>query len=92
MIIRIATEGQYELKGEALQKLDDIDNDILAAIEKENAAQFRQALEQVLNLVRAQGIRLPDTVLKESDLILPPPDTSLEQARSLFADYPHHLL
>lgn len=40
MIIRIATEGQYELKGEALQKLDDIDNDILIALEKGNATQF----------------------------------------------------
>ena len=92
MIIRIATEGQYELKGAALQALDDMDNSMLDAVQHSDAASFTSSLEQVLSLIRAQGTRVPDATLKESDLILPPPDTTLDQARALFADYPHELI
>ncbi len=92
MILRIATEGQYELKGAALQTLDEMDDAILAALEKSDAPGFQKALEQVLDLVRAEGTRLPDVSLMESDLILPPPDITLAQARALFTDYPRNLV
>jgi hypothetical protein len=92
MIIRIATEGQYEVKGMALAKLDELDNEILAAIAAGKPTEFSQALEAVLAHIRAEGTRLPDSELKESDLILPPPDISFEEARELFANYPQDLL
>lgn len=92
MIIRIATEGQYEVKGAALVELDELDDSILAAIERNEAEQFQAALVKVVELVRSKGTRLPDASLQESDLILPPPDVSLEEARDMFTDYPQDLL
>jgi len=91
VIIRIATEGQYQLKGDALSKLDEIDNRLLDAIETGDEATFREALDAVLSLIRSEGQRLSDTELKESDLIVAPPDTTLEEARDLFAGYPRDL-
>ncbi|MGI6544632.1 MAG: PspA-associated protein PspAA [Limnochordia bacterium] len=92
MIIRIATEGQYELRGAALAELDDLDDAILAAIEQNQADQFQDALAKVVELIRTKGTRLPDASLQESDLILPPPDVSLNEARDMFTDYPQDLL
>jgi hypothetical protein len=92
MIIRIATEGQYELRGTALAELDNMDDSILSAIERNQAEQFEEALNRVIELIRSKGTRLPDASLHESDLILPPPDVSLEEAREMFTDYPQDLL
>lgn len=91
MIIRIATEGQYEVKGTALAKLDEMDNVVLESIADNQPEAFRNALDAVLSLIRSEGTRLPDATLCESDLILPPPDVTLAEARQLFAEYPQNL-
>jgi PspAA-like protein len=36
--------------------------------------------------VREHGERLDDSDLSPSDLVIPPPDLSLEEAKELFAD------
>lgn len=92
MIIRISTEGQYELSGSALAHLDEEDNALLDAIEKGDEQAFQEHLSRVLEIIRTQGRRLDDRELRESDLVLPPPDTTLEEARHLFAGYPRDLL
>lgn len=92
MIIRIATEGQYELKGQALDELDSADNALLDAVENGDEAAFARELARVLEIVRTRGRRLDDRELQESDLVLPPPDTTLEEARALFRDYPRDLV
>lgn len=92
MIIRIATEGQYRVSGSTLDTLDQLDNAILDAIGDEDEERFEKALKSVLDLIRTEGSPLPDNDLKESDLILPPPDTTIEQARDLFAEYPRDLV
>ncbi|HEY8498414.1 MAG TPA: hypothetical protein VIK90_04110 [Limnochordales bacterium] len=92
MIVRIATEGQYELVGQALQELDEADDALLDAIESGDEAAFARELARVVGIVRSRGRRLDDRELKESDLVLPPPDTTLEEARALFRDYPRELV
>jgi len=92
MIVRIATEGQYELRGQALDELDSADDALLDAIETGDEAAFARELANVLEIVRTRGRRLGDHELKESDLVLPPPDTTLEEARGLFQDYPRDLV
>ncbi|HEX6971442.1 MAG TPA: hypothetical protein VF234_04425 [Limnochordia bacterium] len=92
MIIRILNEGQYRLKGVALEQLDALDDTMLDALEKGDEQGFRRAFDEVLALIRGQGARLADGELQESDLILPPADTTIDEARELFADYPRQLL
>ena len=91
MIVRIATEGQYELRGPSLAELDEADDALLDALERGDAEAFRRQLERVVHIVRSRGRRLEDGELKESDLVLPPPDITLEEARELFSDYPRQL-
>jgi hypothetical protein len=85
VIVRILGEGQYDLEGEALQRLKELDRQLFAVVAAADAAAYRQAFDRVLALVRG-GQRLSDQHLVESDLILPAPDTDLEAARRLFTD------
>jgi hypothetical protein len=84
VIVRIATEGQYEIADEDLSALNELDNQAVAACETSDEARFRAAFDELLDLVRNQGRRLGDDELSGSDLILPPPDVSLEEAREEF--------
>ena len=84
MIVRIATEGQYELPDDQASRLNELDNEVVAAVENGDEARFRELFDQMLELVRSQGKDLNDDELVESEVILPPPDTSLEDARAEF--------
>ncbi len=46
--------------------------------------QFRDSFDRLLEFVRTHGQPVPEDRLAASDLILPPPDTSLEEARAEF--------
>ena len=84
MIVRIATEGQYRLPDEDAERLNDLDNDAVAAVVADDEDRFHEVFEQMLDLVRADGSPLGDDELEESDVILPPPDTSFVEAAAEF--------
>ena len=84
MIIRIATEGQYNLPGSFVDQLNEIDNQLVETVESADRSGFDGLLKQMLTLVREHGSPLPVDELVESDLILPTPDTTLEEAQILF--------
>ncbi|CAB1130150.1 conserved protein of unknown function [Candidatus Hydrogenisulfobacillus filiaventi] len=80
MIVRILSEGQYRVDDAQAARLDRYDEDLLTAVERNDEGAFRRLFEAVIDLVR-QGERLGDTLPVQSDLILPPADTTLEEAR-----------
>ena len=84
MIVRISTEGQYRFPDEEADRLNDLDNAIVAAVEADDEDRFHEAFEELLSLVRAEGTPLGSEELEESDVILPPPDTSFVDASSEF--------
>ena len=84
MIIRILTEGQFNLSGIHLDELNEIDNQLVEAVEAENREQLSHLLHQMLDMVREKGTPVPIDELVESDLILPEPDITLEEAEEMF--------
>jgi hypothetical protein len=84
VIVRIATEDQYRLPDEDAQQLNDLDNEAVAAVEAGDEDRFHEVFESMLDLVRRDGHRLGDDELEESDVILPPPDTSFVEASHEF--------
>ena len=84
MIVRISSEGQYNLPGSFIDQLNDIDNELVEAVETENQADYERLLKQMLDLVRDNGKPVPLDELVESDLILPEPDLTLREAEELF--------
>lgn len=84
MIVRISTEGQYRLSSSALDRLNEIDGRMVDAAARADEEAFLRLLDEMLALVRAEGTPIPPDEIVESDIILPPPDTSMEEARELF--------
>ena len=84
MIVRISTEGQYRLPDEETDRLNDLDNDAVAAVDAGDEDRFHEVFEQMLSLVRSEGRPLEDDDLEPSDLILPPPDLTFEEAGEHF--------
>ena len=85
MIVRILTEGQYNFPGAYIDELNEIDNQLVAAVEEEDQAEFDRLLKKMLDLVREKGAPVPVDELVESDLVLPEPDITLREAEELFA-------
>jgi hypothetical protein len=84
VIIRIATEGQYELSDEDAAALNELDNKTVTACDASDEAKFHETFTQLLEFVRTKGKPVGDDDLYGSDLILPPPDVSLEEAKTEF--------
>jgi hypothetical protein len=80
VIVRISTEDQYRLPDDDAARLNDLDNDAVAAVEAGDEDRFHEVFEQMLQLVRSDGHRLGDDELEESDVILPPPDLTFSEA------------
>ena len=85
MIVRILTEGQWEVGDDALDRLNALDGEVESADEGGDTVTFSQALGALLDAVRTTGTRLPDDTLHDSDLILPPADATLEEVREMLS-------
>jgi hypothetical protein len=86
MIVRVMTEAQYRVDDGLLRRLNELDTQAEAALEAGDEARLHSLLEQMAQLVRDNGERLDDSDLSPSELVVPPPDLTLEEARELFAD------
>ena len=85
MIVRISGEGQYELPDADAERLNDLDNQAVAAVEAGNEGKFSELWEQMLELVCSDGREIGDDELVESDVILPPRDSTFEEAKAEFS-------
>jgi len=84
VIVRIATEDQYRLPDEDAERLNDLDNQAVAAVEAGDEDRFHETFEEMLQLVRTDGHKLGEDELEESDVIIPPPDLSFVEAGKEF--------
>jgi PspA-Associated protein len=84
MIVRIATEGQYEVSEDDTPGLNELDNQAVSSCEASDEQAFRAVFGRLLDYVRTHGRLVPEDELVGSDIILPPPDVSLEEAKAEF--------
>ena len=84
MIVRISGEGQYRLPDEDAQRLNELDNRAVGAVEQGDETGFQELWAQMLELVQADGSQIPNDELVESDVILPPRDISFAEAQGEF--------
>lgn len=67
-----------------MDRLNTLDNDAVAAVEAGDEARFVDLFGQMIALIRAEGTALADDELHGSDVIVPPADTSFDEARHDF--------
>jgi hypothetical protein len=84
MIIRISTEGQYELADGSVAALNELDNQAVEACEADDEDGFRATYGRMLEFIRRNGTPVAEDHLGASDIILPPPDVSMDEAKTEF--------
>jgi hypothetical protein len=85
MIVRISTEGQYEVGEADVAELNELDNHAVSTCEAGDEAGFHEAFAKLLEFVRSKGQPIAEDDLRGSDVILPPPDVSLAEAKAEFS-------
>ena len=85
MIVRIATEGQFKLDEDCVDRLNALDNAAVAAAEGGDEPGARAKLAEMIELIRREGSAVPDDELVTSDVIVPPPDATLDELEGHFS-------
>jgi hypothetical protein len=85
VIVRVSSEGQYRLDDAHHARLDELDDVVVAAVERGDEAGFRRCFDELLAFVRSQGTPVPEDDLEPSDFILPPADLSFAEAGQEFS-------
>ena len=84
MIVRISGEGQFRLPDEDADRLNELDNRAVSAVEDGDETGFKELWTQMLEIVSSDGNKIGEDELVESDVILPPRDITLDEARGEF--------
>jgi hypothetical protein len=85
MIVRISGEDQYRVDDSHRERLNELDNAVVAVVENGASDRFEASYKELLDFIRGHGERLGEDELAGSDLILPPADISLEEAAKDFS-------
>jgi hypothetical protein len=86
VIVRLMGEGQYRVDDGLREQLNALDDRAQAALDADDEPALDDMLDEIWQLIRDRGERLPDEDLSPSDLIIPPSDLTLEETRKLFTE------
>ena len=86
MIIRILSDGQYEVPDEAVDGLNELDAQLQSAIEARDEATFGSVLGALLDRVRTEGSVVALDALVPSSLVLPHESATIDEVRDLLSD------
>jgi hypothetical protein len=84
VIVRVSGEGQFRLPDGDSERLNELDNRAVNAVEQGDERGFRELWSQMLELVAADGNAIDGDDLVESDVIMPPRDISFAEAKAEF--------
>jgi hypothetical protein len=85
VIVRLMGEGQYRVGDTLRDRLDELDDQAGAALDAGDEVELDGVLDQMFELVRGEGEKLPDDELSSSDAVIPPSDLTLEESRELMS-------
>jgi hypothetical protein len=86
MIVRLMGDAQFRVDDQVRDALNELDDRALTALEQDDEPTLDGLLDEMAQVVRDRGERLPDDDLSVSDLIIPPSDLTLEETKQLFTD------
>jgi len=86
VIVRLMGEGQYRVDDALAGTLEEIDEAAAGAAEAGDQHGLSERLNELHRVVQTQGRQLDHAELVPSDLIVPPADLTLAEARALFAE------
>jgi len=84
VIVRIAEDNQYEFPDAQAEQLNDLDNQVVEAVEAGDEARFHDLWGKMIELVRSSGTPVAEDELVGSDVILPPENITFAEASREF--------
>jgi hypothetical protein len=84
VIVRIAEDNQYEFPDDRADALNDLDNQLVGAVDSGDEDQFKDLWGKMIELVRSAGTPVSEDDLFGSDVILPPEDITFAEAANEF--------
>lgn len=84
MIVRISSEGQWDLDDSHHTELNRLDDLVVEKVDAGDADGYAEAFTELLEFVRTTGTPHDDEDLHGSDVILPPADLTFEEAQAEF--------
>ena len=86
MIVRVMGVGQFRLEGDAVSRLNELDDRAQEALDREDEAELDRYLDEMAALVKRDGEPLADDDLSASEAIVPPSDMTLEETKQFFSE------
>jgi hypothetical protein len=95
IIVRVSGQGQFKVNGETLDRINDIDNSIVNLLEntdldgdanstKVKQKELNEKVIEIINLIRTNGMPLDDKEIMQSQIMIPNPDISVDEAKKIF--------
>ena len=96
IIVRVSGQGQFKVNREILDRINDIDNSIVNLLENadvnvdDNSIKVKQKdlngkINEIINLIRTNGMPLDDKEIIQSQIMIPNPDISVDEAKKIFS-------
>jgi hypothetical protein len=86
LIIRVFGVGQFEVPEDAMAELNELDDALTGPVEQHDEDALHAGLEKVLEAVKRLGTPTPDDFIGPSDLMLPGPDSTVDEIRELLSE------
>jgi len=86
MIVRILGEGRYDVPEADLPAIEQLDAELLDALDRGDEAAFDGALADLIGEVRHTGTRVPPEDLQTSELAVPHEGATLSEVRALLGE------
>jgi hypothetical protein len=95
IIVRVSGQGQFKVNGEILDRINDIDNSIVNLLEntdvdvdsnssKVKQKELNEKINEIISLIRTNGMPLDDKEITQSQIMIPNPDISVDEAKKIF--------
>jgi hypothetical protein len=95
IIVRVSGQGQFKVNREVLDRINDIDNSIVNLLEdtdtdvdansiKAKQKELNEKIVEIINLIRTNGMQLDDKEITQSQIMIPNPDISVDEAKKIF--------
>jgi hypothetical protein len=88
VIVRILGEGRYEVPEGDLPAIEQLDDELVDALERNDENEFNSALVDLIGEVRHSGTLIPSDDLRPSELVVPHEGATLDEVRALLAEGP----
>jgi hypothetical protein len=85
LIIRILGQGKYKLDDSKNKALEDLDSKLTSAVDSNDEAAFRAALDNIIGFVKSEGTTVDSDHFGPSDLTLPHSDSTLQELKELLS-------